>query len=438
MVFGRKKRSVRSDRSVGSEGMAGDVHASKIPTDDPRLWRPAVKGRRLRKGPVFALGTLIMSIIVVALTVAIWPKDKTKATKKEDVPLNQIFTIPDNIRKGPGNDAPLMVGPARTTDNPETALLSGQPSAVTAESAIMNARNAMARQTAYNGISGGYRQDPEENEKQAAIMASPFFGGNGNSRPNSENTPSSLLASLTGSQQNNAQTDTNAFGRGGQNMQDRKNDFFSNGSGDEKEYVSKAAHAPLSKYEIKAGSVIPVILVTAINSDLPGNVVAMVSEDVYDSRTGDYLLIPKGTRVLGRYDSMVSYGQSRVQVNWNRIVRPDGSSILLDNMPGVDLAGNSGYKDRVDNHFDRLAGGVILSSLLSVGASVSQGAYTDESSMTMQQRMAANVGENLNNVGSQITRKNLDIQPTLKILAGRKVNVLVNKDMILTPYGENS
>jgi type IV secretion system protein TrbI len=433
MEFGRKQRSRRS------EGMAGDVHASKIPPDDARLWRPAVKGRRLRKGPVFALGTLIMSIIVIALTVAICPKDKTKATKNEDVPLNQIFTIPDNIRKGPGNDAPLMVGPARAKDEPESASLSGGPSAFSAEPAIMNGRNAIGRQTASSGVSDGYRQDPEENEKQAAIMASPFFGGNGNSRQNSENTPSSLLASLTGSLQNNAQTDTNAFGRGGQNMQDRKNDFFSNGTGgDEKEYVSKAAHAPLSKYEIKAGSVIPVILVTAINSDLPGNVVAMVSEDVYDTRTGDYLLIPKGTRVLGRYDSMVSYGQSRVQVNWNRIVRPDGSSILLDNMPGVDLAGNSGYKDRVDNHFDRLAGGVILSSLLSVGASSSQGAYTDESSMTMQQRMAANVGENLNNVGSQITRKNLDVQPTLKILAGRKVNVLVNKDMILTPYEENS
>jgi type IV secretion system protein VirB10 len=135
---------------------------------------------------------------------------------------------------------------------------------------------------------------------------------------------------------------------------------------------------------------------------------------------------------------MVSYGQNRVQVNWTRLVRPDGSSIVLDNMPGVDLAGNSGYKDKVDNHFDRLAGGVILSSLLSVGATVSQGTYTDESSMTLQQRMAANVGENINSAGSQITRKNLDIQPTLKILAGKKVNVLVNKDMILSPYNENT
>ena len=103
-------------------------------------------------------------------------------------------------------------------------------------------------------------------------------------------------------------------------------------------------------------------------------------------------------------------------------------------MPGVDLAGNAGYKGKVDNHFDRLVGGVVLSSLLSMGATVSQGTYTDEASMTNQQRMAANVGEEISSTGSQITRKNLDIQPTLNIRAGNTVNILVNKDMIVDPY----
>jgi len=189
-----------------------------------------------------------------------------------------------------------------------------------------------------------------------------------------------------------------------------------------------------SRYEVKAGSVIPAILVTGIVSDLPGNVIAMVKENVYDTVSGDYLLIPQGTRVLGRYDSMVSYGQKRVQVSWTRMLRPDGSSIVLENMPGVDLAGNAGYKGKVDNHFDRLVGGVVLSSLLSMGATVSQGTYTDEASMTTQQRMAANVGEEISSTGSQITKKNLDIQPTLNIRAGNTVNILVNKDMIVDPY----
>ena len=189
-----------------------------------------------------------------------------------------------------------------------------------------------------------------------------------------------------------------------------------------------------SRYEVKAGSVIPAILVTGIVSDLPGNVIALVKENVYDTVSGDYLLIPQGTRVLGRYDSMVSYGQKRVQVSWTRMLRPDGSSIVLENMPGVDLAGNAGYKGKVDNHFDRLVGGVALSSLLSMGATVSQGTYTDEASMTTQQRMAANVGEEISSTGSQITKKNLDIQPTLNIRAGNTVNILVNKDMIVDPY----
>ncbi|TLU82355.1 MAG: TrbI/VirB10 family protein [Chlorobium sp.] len=415
-----------------------DVHASKIPADDPRLRLPVAKSRTLKKGPVIAIGATVLSIILIAVSFALWPKDKRKGARKEDPSINQILTIPEKIRKGPGNDAPVIVAapqqPMRSDSIPghghslpgdfsKTMVNRGQ--GIYGHGTGGNAGGTVA-------VNQNHQTDPEEVEKQAAIKASPFFTGGGNTQqPGMVGNLAASISSAVG--QNNASN----YGKGGQNMQDRKNDFFSNGAGEEKEYVSKTVHSPLSNYEIKAGSIIPVILITAINSDLPGNVVAMVSENVYDTRTGDFLLIPKGTRVLGRYDSMVSYGQSRVQVNWNRLVRPDGSSILLDNMPGVDLAGNSGYKDKVDNHFDRLAGGVILSSLLSVGADVSQGAYTDASSMTIQQRMAANVGEEISSAGAQITRKNLDIQPTLKILAGKKVNVLVNKDMILSPYNEN-
>jgi type IV secretion system protein TrbI len=424
----------KKDRLEPADGPIDDVHASKIPADDPRLRLPVVKSRTLKKGPVIAIGATVLSMILIAVSFALWPKDKTRGTRKEDPSINQILNIPEKIRKGPGNDAPVFVAASQQPMLSDSIQGIGPAQPGNPGMAVVNRGQGMFRHGAEGRVGGtagtsqNHQPDPEEVEKQAAIKASPFFTGGGNTQSGTLGNLAASISSAVG--QNNAYT----YGRGGQNMQDRKNDFFSNGAGEEKEYVSKAVQGPLSNYEIKAGSIIPVILITAINSDLPGNVVAMVSENVYDTRTGDYLLIPKGTRVLGRYDSMVSYGQSRVQVNWNRLVRPDGSSIVLDNMPGVDLAGNSGYKDKVDNHFDRLAGGVILSSLLSVGADLSQGAYTDASSMTIQQRMAANVGEEINSAGAQITRKNLDIQPTLKILAGKKVNVLVNKDMILTPY----
>jgi len=403
----------------GAGQIVEDPHASKISPDDPRLKLPVAKSRSLKKGPVILIGSSVLGVVLSAFAVGVWPVDKSQVARKDDVAINQMFTIPDNIRKGPGNDAPVF---AVQDSIPKL----GEPLPGDLGHAMVDRHQP--------GSGNAQVQSPEEAERLAAIKASPFFGGN-SSVPAVSSPPS--MGSMTGAGTEAGQGSGYTYGRG-QNMQDRKNDFFSHGAGDEKEYVAKSVRNPVSKYEVKAGSVIPVILVTAINSDLPGNVVAMVNENVYDSRTGECLLIPQGTRVLGRYDSMVSYGQKRVQVSWTRLVRPDGSSMVLENMPGVDLAGNSGYKDKVDNHFDRLVGGVALSSLLSVGATVSQGTYTDEEDMSTQQRMAAAVGQQISNVGSQITRKNLDIQPTLKILAGKKVNVLVNKDMILSPYNENS
>ncbi len=393
-----------------------DPHASKISPDDPRLRLASPKSRSLKKGPVIAIGSALLTLLLVALTLAIWPQEKSMRVKKEEVALNQPFTIPESIKRAPGNDTPVMMPPA------ESVPQLGKPLPGDLGHAMVKSNQGNVQSKA---------QTPEEVEHDAALRASPFFGGGSSIAARTAPAPS--LASPSSS--NGAES--LSYG-GGQNMQDRKNDFFARGGGEEKEYLPQGIHQPLSRYEVKAGAVIPVLLVTGINSDLPGNVIGMVRENVYDTRSGDYLLIPQGTRVLGSYDSMVSYGQKRVLVSWSRMIRPDGSSIVIENMPGTDLAGSAGYKDRVDNHFDRLVGGALLSSLLSVGATVSQGTYTDEASMSTQQRMAASVGQNIATTGSQITRKNLDIQPTLIIRAGRAVNILVNKDMILSPYNSKS
>ncbi len=394
-----------------SDEIIDDPHASKISPDDPRLKLPSQQSRSLKKGPVIAIGSVLLTILLVALTLAIWPKERTMRAQKEDVAVNQPFALPESIKRAPGNDAPVMLPPADSIPR------LGRPLPGDLGHAMVNRNQGNVQTKA---------QTPEEVERDAALKASPFFGGGGSF--SASVTPSSLAlpASSSGS-------DGSGYG-GGQNMQDRKNDFFARGGGDEKEYLSQGMHQPRSQYEVKAGSIISVLLVTGINSDLPGKVIGMVKENVYDTRSGDYLLIPQGTRVLGKYDSMISYGQKRVQVSWSRMIRPDGSSLIIENMPGVDLAGSAGYKGKVDNHVDRLVGGAVLSSLLSVGATVSQGSYTDEASMSMQQRMAASVGQNIATTGSQITRKNLDIQPTLIIQAGKAVNILVNKDMIISPY----
>ena len=401
-----------------------DPHVSKIPPDDPRLQLPRPKSRTLKKGPVIAITVVLAGAIFLAIMIAVQPPKKAvKVDRKDQASVSNTMPIPDIITQGPDNSTPVTV--------PDTLITAPLPDEVPAlgEPLPGDLGHAMVGQDRGNA---GYQQpDPVEQERQAALTSSPFFGGTANAAT-SVSTNGGLTPATIGQAQDGNHS-AGIYGRD-QNNQGRKNAFFTSGGGDEKEYVSKPMRKAMSRYEVKAGSVIPAALVTGINSDLPGNVIAMVKENVYDTVSGEYLLIPQGTRILGLYDSMISYGQKRVQVGWVRMIRPDGSSIVLENMPGVDLAGNSGYKDKTDNHFDRLIGGALLSSLLSVGATVSQGTYTDEESMTTEQRMAASVGADISSAGQQITRKNLDIQPTLKIRAGMAVNILVNKDLIVEPF----
>ena len=188
---------------------------------------------------------------------------------------------------------------------------------------------------------------------------------------------------------------------------------------------------PGSTYQVKAGTLIPAVLLTGINADLPGQIIAQVREQVFDTVTGQYLLIPQGTRVLGQYDNNVGYGQERAGVVWNRLILPDGSSINLGDMPGVDGMGQSGYQDQVDHHWGRLATGVILSSLLAGTA----GYQSDHDGFAG--RFYNNVGTEINRTGRQLTRSNLNIQPTIQIRPGFSINILVNRDLTLKPIAPN-
>jgi type IV secretory pathway VirB10-like protein len=198
-------------------------------------------------------------------------------------------------------------------------------------------------------------------------------------------------------------------------------------------YLQEQLQNPLSPYELKAGAIIPAILITGINSDLPGQITAQVRSNVYDTIAGKHLLIPQGAKLTGVYDAQVAFGQQRVLVVWKRIIFPNGQSINLEGMPGVDMSGFAGFKDQVDNHYFRIFGSVILMSLLSAGAQMSQPQQQFDSSrgqLSVNQALAASLGTNIMNTANSLTQKNLGVQPTLVIRSGYLFNVTVTKDIV--------
>ena len=185
-----------------------------------------------------------------------------------------------------------------------------------------------------------------------------------------------------------------------------------------------------SPWTLSAGTIIPASLITGLNSDLPGMVIAQVTGNVSDSATGRTVLIPQGARLIGSYDSIVAYGQRRALLVWQRIVLPDGSSIRLDNMPATDLAGYAGLEDRVDFHTWQLLKGIALSTLLGVGTELSLG--SGESDLVRAVRESTQ--QNAARAGDQITSRNLDVQPTLTVRPGWPLRAVIHKDLVLRPW----
>lgn len=187
-----------------------------------------------------------------------------------------------------------------------------------------------------------------------------------------------------------------------------------------------------SPWTLTAGTVIPASLITGLNSDLPGMVLAQVTENVRDSATGRTILVPQGSRLIGKYDSVVAFGQRRALLIWARIVLPDGSSVDLDHVPATDASGYSGLSDAVDSHTWQLLKGIGMSTLLGVGTQLSFGGNGSD----LVRALRESAQENAAHAGDQITSKNLDIQPTITIRPGWPVRALVNKDLILEPWRE--
>lgn len=213
--------------------------------------------------------------------------------------------------------------------------------------------------------------------------------------------------------------------------QDRKAAFVA-GKGASPIVNSGRLMTPAGDYVIDAGSTIAAALITGLSSDLPGQVVAQVTENVYDSVTGQTLLIPQGTRLLGDYDARVSFGQSRALMVWTRMILPDGRSIELDRMVGTDPSGQSGFADRVNSHTGKLVVAGILSTLFGVGANVATGGGGSNSDIAYAIRESA--GRSVESVGDKIVERQLNVQPTITIRPGARVRVLVGHDLVLAPW----
>ncbi len=397
-----------------------DLHASKISPDDPRLHIDRPRSRTLRRGPVLVAILSVGAVVAIALVVALaGPSNDQAASKKDqsdqDISTSNSVSLPDVIKEAPvGSD--VSVGASRGRGDPAFA----QPPAAA------NQRSETARQA---------RQEDFMRARGASVFAGVDDGpviaqqgqpqGTRRGEGSREGDSTTAAGRAAGAPDPSRPPDPN--------LQERKNDFLARAGVSSAEYLDKGVSLPRSPFEVKAGTVIPTVLISGINSDLPGQVVAQVRENVYDTVSGSYLLIPQGSRLLAAYDSMVAWGQERVLVCWNRLIRPDGSSLTLDCMPGVDLAGYAGFADDVDNHWWRIITGAVFGSLLAATAQRSQGDVTGFQP-TFPQVWASNAAGQINQTGQQLTQKNLQIQPTITVRPGFSVNVLVTKDIVIAPY----
>lgn len=202
--------------------------------------------------------------------------------------------------------------------------------------------------------------------------------------------------------------------------------------------LGATVEAQTTPYTLRTGAVIPGVMVSGINSELPGQIIGQISEDVYDTATGRYLLIPQGTKLFGMYASDVVYGQDAVLIAWQRIIFPNGDALDIGSMPGTDGAGYSGFRDGVDNHYGRIFGGALLMTGITAGVTYSQnnnnnqGPYAQPNASSV---LSEALGQQLGQVSAQLIAKNLNIAPTLTIRPGYRFNVLAVKDILLAkPY----
>ncbi len=380
------------------------AEAMRLRPEQPRVTRLSRK--------VLAGGAAIAMIAVFGAVVWALQNNRTRTTSPSELHTTDHRNVADGISGLPRDYAGVPrqappLGPALPGDL-------GRP--------ILNAQNAPS--TAITSVDS--EQQRRGQEIEAARLSRLFASTNIRELAQSTVQPPANDNSVSAPAQSVQPSNDDAFA---QNGQDRKLAFV-NAPVDRRTTSPDRVAAPASRYVVQAGSVISASLITGIRSDLPGQITAQVTENVYDSPTGKSLLIPQGSRLIGVYDSQVAFGQSRVLLVWTRLIMPNGRSIVLERQQGADTAGYAGLQDEVDNHWGALFKAAALSTLLGVGTEL--GSSSQDSDIIRALRRGAS--DSANQTGQQVVRRNLNIQPTLTIRPGFPVRVIVNRDLMLEPY----
>jgi type IV secretory pathway VirB10-like protein len=380
---------------------------------DLRLRGERPRVTRLSRKVLIGMASVTALAIAGALGYALQPRDRTGTAQ-------ELY----NTQTRPAADG-LANLPKDYTGLPRPAPPLGPPLPGDLGRPILNA-GAAGNTT----IVGASASDPEAQrraqEGEAARVSRLFAQTNERERPITPIAPTTISAADAISA-----APPSVDAGSAQNMQDRKTAFLT-ASTDRRTVSPDRLAKPASPYVVQAGTVIPAALITGLRSDLPGQITAQVTEAVYDSPTGKFLLIPQGAKLIGQYDSSVAYGQRRVLLAWTRLMMPNGTSIVLERQPGADAAGYAGLEDEVDNHWDMLIKGAALSTLLSVGAE----AGTTGSESSLIQAIRRGGSNSASQTGQLLVQRQLNVQPTLTIRPGFPVRVLVTRDLLLAPYKE--
>jgi type IV secretion system protein VirB10 len=364
----------------------------------------APKPRRLSRKTLIAGALVLGGLIAFALVNGFSTSRRAPVANADTQQTIQSVTPPEEIRERPATyDASQLQPPIEQGHD----FLWGDHSPSGASDSAGASTTQATVSAAYQGASATVSRSPLQIEMDAARTSPILFGA-------ARHTP-----------------DTNA--NSSQNTVGGPHSDFVNAQHGASDGVLDATYVqPHSPFTVQAGSTISAALLTALNSDQPGRVIAQVSENVFDSVTGERLLIPQGARLLGTYDADTKYGEQRLLIVWSRLIMPNGWSIALRGMPGADASGGSGLRGQVDNHIGRIAVASLLSGALGVAANQSENDHNERLTQSVGNAAAQQAAQ----TGSRIVDRELSVRPTLRIAAGERVRVIINADIVLRPYQE--